>query len=73
MKIYEVIAQGGPRNVVIVQGGPRHVVIARNEEEAIEATVKHLNEFKTAHLFKTSDFCVNAIDTDKFSEPTIIN
>lgn len=63
MKIYEVIAQGGPR----------HVVIARNEEEAIEATVKHLNQFQTAHLFKTSDFSASAIGADKFSEPTVID
>lgn len=63
MKIYEVIPNFG---------GPSHVVIARNEEEAIEATVKNLNEFQTAHLFKTSEFCTSAIDADKFSEPTII-
>lgn len=72
MKIYEVIAQRGPRNVVIAQGGPRHVVIARNEEEAIEATVDYLNEFQTSHLFKPDDFCASDIDADKFSEPTII-
>lgn len=64
MKIYEVIPNFG---------GPSHVVIARNEEEAIEATVKNLNEFQTAHLFKTSEFCASDIDADKFSEPTIIN
>ena len=72
MKIYEMIAQRGPRNVVIAQGGPRHVVIARNEEEAIEATVDYLNEFQTSHLFKPDDFCASAIDADKLSEPTII-
>lgn len=64
MKIYEVIPNFG---------GPSHVVIARNEEEAIEATVKNLNEFQTAHLFKTSEFCASDIDADKFSEPMIIN
>lgn len=64
MKIYEVIPNFG---------GPSHVVIARNEEEAIEATVKHLNQFQTFHLFKTSDFRVSAIDADKLSEPTIID
>lgn len=64
MKIYEVIPKFG---------GPRHVVIARNEEEAIEATVKHLNQFQTFHLFETSDFRVSAIDADKLSEPTIID
>ena len=64
MKIYEVIPKFG---------GPRHVVIARNEEEAIEATVKYLNQFQTFHLFETSDFCVSAIDADKLSEPTIID
>lgn len=63
MKIYEVIPNFG---------GPSHVVIARNEEEAIEATVENLNQFQTAHLFKTSEFCASAIDADKFSEPTII-
>lgn len=64
MGIYEVIPNFG---------GPSHVVIARNEEEAIEATVENLNQFQTAHLFKTSDFCAGAIDADKFSEPTIID
>ncbi len=64
MKIYEVIPKFSGRS---------HVVIARNEEEAIEATVDYLNEFQTSHLFKTSDFSASAIDADKFSEPTIIN
>ena len=73
MKIYEVIAQGGPRNVVIAQGGPRHVVIARNEEEALEATVKHLNQFQTAHLFKTSDFSASAIDLESVQQPIVIH
>lgn len=63
MKIYEVIPKFG---------GPRHVVIARNEEEAIEAMAKDLNQFQTFHLFEASDFRVNAIDVDKLSEPTII-
>lgn len=63
MKIYEVIPNFG---------GPSHVVIARNEEEAIEATVENLNQFQTADLFKTSEFCASDIDADKFSEPTII-
>nr|DAH38801.1 MAG TPA: hypothetical protein [Caudoviricetes sp.] len=64
MKIYEVIPDFG---------GPRHVVIVRNEEEAIEMTVKYLNQFHAFDLYKTSDFCVSAIDADKLSEPTIIN
>ena len=63
MGIYEVIPK---------VGGSSHVVIAKNEEEAIEATVENLNQFQTAHLFKTSDFCASDIDADKFSEPTII-
>lgn len=63
MKIYEVIPK---------LHGQSHVVIARNEEEAIEATVKNLNQFQTAHLFKTSEFCAGAIDVDKFLETTII-
>lgn len=73
MKIYEVIAQSGPRNVVIAQGGPSHVVIARNEEEAIEVMVDCLNQFQTFNLFKPDDFCASAIDVDEFSEPTIID
>ena len=64
MKIYEVIPKFSGRS---------HVVIARNEEEAIEATVKHLNEFQTFHLFKTSEFCASDIGADKFSEPTVID
>ena len=63
MKIYEVIAQRGPS----------HVVIAKNATEAINATVEHLNQFQTAHLFKASDFRVSDIDADKFSEPIIID
>ena len=63
MKIYEVIPNFG---------GPSHVVIAQSATEAINALVKHLNQFQTAHLFKTSEFCASDIDADKFSEPTII-
>lgn len=64
MKIYEVISKISGRS---------HVVIARNEEEAIEATVDYLNEFQTAHFFETSEFCASDIGADKFSEPTIID
>lgn len=63
MKIYEVIPKFSGRS---------HVVIARNEEEAIEAMAKDLNQFQTFHLFEASDFRVNAIDVDKLSEPMII-
>lgn len=64
MKIYQVFPK---------VGGPSHVVIAKSATEAINALVKHLNQFQTAHLFKTSEFCVSAIDADKFSEPMIID
>lgn len=64
MKIYEVIPN---------LGGPSHVVIAKNASEAIETTVKYLNQFQTARLFKPDDFCASDIDADKFSEPTIID
>lgn len=64
MKIYEVIPNFGGRS---------HVVIAKSATEAINATVKNLNQFQTAHLFKTSEFCASDIDADKFSEPTIID
>lgn len=63
MKIYEVIPK---------LHGRSHVVIARNEEEAIEATVKYLNDFQTANLFEASDFSASNIDADKFLETTII-
>lgn len=65
MKIYEVIPKFSGRS---------HVVIAKNASEAIEITVKYLNQqFQPAHFFETSEFCASAIDADKFSEPTIID
>ena len=64
MRIYEVMS---------INKEEDHVVIAKSATEAINAMVKHLNQFQTAHLFKTSDFCVNAIDTDKFSDPVVID
>lgn len=64
MKIYQVFQKAGGRS---------HVVIAKSATEAINATVKHLNQFQTAHLFKASEFCASDIGTDKFSEPTIID
>lgn len=64
MKIYEVIPKFSGRS---------HVVVAKNESEAIETTVKYLNQFQTGHLFKPDDFCVSDIDANKFSEPTIID
>lgn len=74
MKIYEVIPDfGSSRHVVIVQGGPRHVVVAKSESEAIKTVVDYLNQFQTFHLFELDDFCANAIDADKFSEPMIID
>lgn len=64
MKIYEVIPKFS---------GPSHIAVAKNATEAIEATVKCLNQFQTWHLYKTSDFYVIAIDGDKFSESTMID
>lgn len=63
MKIYEVIPDFG---------GQSHVVIATNASEAIEITVKYLNQFHAFDLYVISDFCASDIDADKFSEPTII-
>ena len=64
MKVYEVVPEFS---------GPSHVVIAKNATEAIEATVNHLNQTQTGHLYKESDFCASDISADKFSEPTVIN
>ena len=64
MKIYEVIPNFG---------GPRHVVIARNEEEAIEATVKNLNQFQTGNLYKASDFSLIDISDYMLPDPVVID
>ena len=64
MKVYEVVPEFSEST---------HVVIAKNENEAIEATVNHLNQTQTWHLYKASDFCASDISADKFSEPTVIN
>lgn len=64
MKIYQVFPKAG---------GSSHVVIAKSATEAINATVRHLNQFRTFHLFEPDDFCASAIDVDEFSETTIIN
>lgn len=64
MKIYQVFPKAG---------GPSHVVIAKSAIEAINALVKHLNQFQTWHLYKASDFCASDIGADKFSEPTVID
>lgn len=64
MKIYEVIPNFG---------GLSHVVIAKNESEAIEITVKYLNQCNTVPKVEASDFYVSATDVDKFLVPTIIN
>lgn len=64
MKIYGVVPKFS---------GPSHIVIAPNASEAVEITVKYLNQFQTSRLFKTSEFRVSAIDADKFSEPTVID
>lgn len=63
MRIYEVMS---------INKEEDHVVIAKSATEAINAMVKHLNQFQTHDLYKTSDFCASAIGADKFSEPTII-
>lgn len=64
MKIYEVMSINKEEN---------HVVVAKSESEAINAMVKHLNQFQTGNLYKASDFCASDIGADKFSEPTIID
>lgn len=64
MKIYEVIPNFG---------GPSHVVIARNEEEAIEATVKNLNQFQTGNLYKASDFSLIDISDYMLPDPVVID
>ena len=64
MKIYDVMP---------IYKGEGHVVIAKSESEAIKTVVDYLNQFQTFHLFELDDFCANAIDADKFSEPTIID
>lgn len=64
MKIYKAIPN--------FLGGSSHVMIAKNKSDAIEMMVNYLNQFQTHYLYKTSDFFANAIDADKFSEPTII-
>lgn len=64
MKIYQVFPKAGGRS---------HVVIAKSATEAINATVKHLNQFQTAHLFKASDFSLIEISDYMLSEPVVLD
>lgn len=64
MKIYQVFPK---------VGGPSHVVIAESATEAINALVKHLNQFQTGHLYKASDFSLIGISDYMLSDPVVID
>lgn len=64
MKIYQVFPK---------VGGPSHVVIAKSATEAINALVKHLNQFQTWRLYKASDFSLIEISDYMLSEPVVID
>lgn len=64
MKIYEVMSINKEEN---------HVVIAKSANEAINATVKHLNQFRTVNLYKASDFYLIDISDYMLPEPMVID
>nr|WP_278764677.1 hypothetical protein [Limosilactobacillus mucosae] len=64
MKIYQVFPKAG---------GPSHVVIAKSATEAINATVKHLNQFQTGNLYKASDFSLIDISDYMLPDPVVID
>lgn len=64
MRIYEVMS---------INKEEDHVVIAKSATEAINAMVKHLNQFQTGNLYKASDFYLIDISDYMLPEPMVID
>ena len=64
MEIYQVFPKAG---------GPTHVVIAKSANDAINATVNHLNQLQTGHLYKASEFSLIYISDYMLPEPLVID
>lgn len=54
-------------------GGPSHIVIAKSPTQAINATVNHLSQLQTDHLYMPYEFSLIDITDHVFLKPVVFD